>query len=134
MQNLSLGKACFVIIKARAFDAKGGSAETRHSVGPGEDDTPDVLDLHRDDPIFEELQGALIELNRDEMAELIALAWLGRGDFAVEDWADALAEAQNHVGNHPVRYLVGMPMLGDYLEEGLSTLGYSCEEFELNRM
>jgi hypothetical protein len=30
--------------------------------------------------------------------------------------------------------LLGMPMLGDFLEEGLSTLGYSCEEFEIERL
>ncbi|MGA9084443.1 MAG: DUF3775 domain-containing protein [Pseudolabrys sp.] len=31
-------------------------------------------------------------------------------------------------------YLLGMPLLGDFLEEGLSLLGYSCEEFEINRL
>jgi hypothetical protein len=32
------------------------------------------------------------------------------------------------------KYLLGTPLLGDFLEEGLSTLGYSCEEFELERV
>lgn len=31
-------------------------------------------------------------------------------------------------------YLLGMPLLGDYLEGGLALLGHSCEEFEINRL
>ena len=31
-------------------------------------------------------------------------------------------------------YLLGMPLLPDFLEEGLSMLGHSCEEFEHDRL
>jgi len=30
--------------------------------------------------------------------------------------------------------LIGTPLLADYLEEGLSQLGYSIEDFEIGRM
>ncbi len=30
--------------------------------------------------------------------------------------------------------LLGTPLVGDFLEEGLSMLGYSCEEFEIERL
>jgi hypothetical protein len=31
-------------------------------------------------------------------------------------------------------YLLGMPLVADFLEEGLSMLGRSCEEFEAGRL
>jgi len=36
--------------------------------------------------------------------------------------------------NRTAEYLIGIPLLGDFLEEGLSMLGYSCEEFEIGRL
>jgi hypothetical protein len=31
-------------------------------------------------------------------------------------------------------YLIGTPLLADYLEQGLSQLGYSLEDFEVGRL
>ena len=35
---------------------------------------------------------------------------------------------------HAVAYLLGTPLRADYLEEGLSQFGLSCEDFELGRL
>ena len=71
-----------------------------------------------------ELRALIGDLNVDEAAELIALAWIGRGDFDASEWSDAVAEArQRGQGRRASRYLLGMPMLGDWLEDGLEAIG-----------
>lgn len=66
--------------------------------------------------------------------ELLALTWLGRGDYSKEDWREALKEARRIHDEKETDYLIGTPLLADYLEEGLSQLGYSIEDFEIGRM
>jgi hypothetical protein len=70
-----------------------------------------------------ELRELINDLNVDEAAELVALAWLGRGDYDAAEWADALAEARSRGRKRTAGYLMGLPMLGDWLEEGLEALG-----------
>lgn len=68
------------------------------------------------------------------MVDLIALAWVGRGDYDKEGWLEAKALARERHKRHSADYLMGMPTLGDYLEEGLDTLGYSCDDFGVGRL
>jgi hypothetical protein len=69
----------------------------------------------------------IANLNEDEQVELVALAWLGRGSYAVDEWEDAKNEAADAHNDRTAQYLMGMPLLADYLEEGLSGLGHSCD-------
>jgi hypothetical protein len=64
----------------------------------------------------------------------LALAWLGRGDFTIEEWRDGLAQVRDVRQHHTADYLLGTPLLADFLEEGLAQFELSCEEFELGRM
>ncbi len=66
--------------------------------------------------------------------QLIALAWLGRGDYTRNDFPQAIRDAQDARTDHTASYLLGIPLLPDYLEEALSQLGHSCESFELGRL
>ena len=71
----------------------------------------------------EELRELIDDLNVDEAAELVALYWIGRGDFEASEWQEALREARQRNLKRTSKYLLGMPMLGDWLEEGLQALG-----------
>jgi hypothetical protein len=73
--------------------------------------------------VAEELRQLLDDLNVDEAAELIALMWIGRGDYDGAEWNEALAEARQRDLRRTTAYLLGMPMLGDWLEEGLEAIG-----------
>ena len=75
---------------------------------------------------------ALDALNIDEQLDLIALMWLGRGNFS--SFAEARKEASDMREKHIPSYLIGTPKLGDYLEEGLAQLGISLEDYEKNRL
>ncbi len=74
-----------------------------------------------------ELREAIDDLNDDEVVDLIAVAWVGRGDFSRDDWEDARAMARERHQQHSAGYLMGIPTLADYLEEGLEALGHTFE-------
>ena len=132
--TISPEKVCFIIIKAREFDAKEEANEPDPGSNPSDDKEAAVLEDREDDPVVEELTSLINSLSEDEQIDLVALAWLGRDDYSASDWADVREEAARAHNERTASYLLGMPMLGDLLEEGLSMLGYSCEEFEIERL
>ena len=132
--DVSVEKVCYIIVKAREFDAKVDTAEPDPGSNPGDDDERIVLEDYEDDATLQELRDAIDALNEDEAIDVIAMAWVGRGDFDVEEWDEARALAAERHRLRSSAYLTGMPALGDYLEEGLSQLGYSCEDFEAGRL
>ncbi len=101
---------------------------------PSDDMEIEVLEEHEDDSVVEELTSLINSLSEDEQIDLVALAWLGRDDYSAEDWSTVREEAARAHNQRTARYLLGMPLVGDFLEEGLSMLGYSCEEFEIERL
>ena len=132
--TISPEKVCFIIVKAREFDAKDVVTEPDPGSNPADDMDAAVLEDHEDDPVLEELRSAINVLSEDEQIDLVALAWLGRDDYLASDWPAVREEAARAHNERTADYLLGIPLLGDFLEEGLSMLGYSCEEFEIERL
>lgn len=132
--RISPEKVCFAILKAREFDAKEAAEEMYEGSNPTDDQEAAVLEDNADDPALEELTRFLGSQNEDELEDLLALMWLGRGDYAFDEWDEALAAVRAMPNKHIVPYLLGTPTLADHLEEGLAQFGRSCEEFELGRL
>ena len=132
--NISPEKVCFLIIKAREFDAKEEANDTDPGSNPSDDKDAAVLEDQPDDPVVEEITSLIDALSEDEQVDLVALAWLGREDNTAEDWPALREEAARAYNGRTAAYLLGIPQLGDFLEEGLATLGYSCEDFEIDRL
>jgi hypothetical protein len=132
--TISPEKVCFIIFKAREFDAKDEATEPDPGSNPADDQDAAVLEDHEDDPVVEEITSLINSLSEDEQIDLVALAWLGRDDYTASDWPTVRAEAAEAHNNRTAAYLLGMPLLGDFLEEGFSMLGYSCEEYEIDRL
>lgn len=99
-------------------------------MGSAKDD--EELDDDLEDEITEEmLTDYLDELNEDQQIALVALAWVGRGDYEPEEWAEALKLAtERNTAGPASAYLAGMDGLGDLLSEGLAAFGLSIEEVE----
>ena len=89
-----------------------------------------ILESFSDDATADELKGFIRDLNEDEQASLVALAWIGRGSFGPDELDEALSTARAERTNRTEDYLIGMPLLPDYLEEALDRLGYSVEDAE----
>ena len=132
--QVSPEKVCFIVVKAREFDAKDAVTEPDPGSNPADDKDASVLEDHEDDPVVEEITAAIGAMTEDEQVDLVALAWLGRGDGTAADWPSLRAQAARAHNRRTATYLLGMPQLGDYLEEGLSLLGRSCEEFEMGHL
>jgi len=118
----------FIIVKAREFDAKVPPVESDPGSNPADDREEAILGDYADDPTLDELRTAIDDLNEDEVVDLIALTWLGRGDYDPEEWREAKRLARERHHRHSAAYLVGIPALGDYIEEGLAALGYDTSE------
>lgn len=127
MENLSTEKVCYIIAKAREFDVKVDPVAPDPGSNPADDDALDVLEDFAADPTYDELTSAIRALNRDEQIELVALTWLGRGSYGAAQWFDAVSDARDAHNDRTAEYLTGIPLLCDYLEEGLTALGHSCE-------
>lgn len=132
--TISPEKVCFIIIKAREFDAKEEANDPDPGSNPSDDNDVEVLADYPDDPVVEEITSLIDSLSVDEQVDLVALMWLGREDYTADDWSTVREEAAGAHNEHTAEYLLGTPMLGDFLEEGLSMLGFSCEDFEMNRL
>ena len=130
MLAIPLERLGFIIAKAREFDAEV-PAEPDAVAGsdPADDDEREVLLDTPDNPTEEELRDAIDSLGPAERQELLALMWLGRGDYDAETWPEALRQAGETDANL-TDYLVGTPLLASYLEEGAAALGLSLEDFE----
>ena len=118
--NLPLDRVSFIILKAREYDVKEESADPDTGSNPIDDGQTDVLTDAGDDPVREELLGAIRGLNDDERIRLVALAWLGRGTYDLDEWKEAIATARSEHSRRAAEYLLGLPLLGDYLEDGLA--------------
>ncbi len=70
-----------------------------------------------------ELSAFIAALNEDEKAHLTAIAWVGRGAFEPEDFAEAVETARSEATTPTENYLMGMPHLAENLEAGLEALG-----------
>ena len=131
MLAIPLERLGFIIAKAREFDAEvpvEPDAATG-SDGPDDDEREVLLDTP-DNPSEQELRDAIDGLSIPERQELLALTWLGRGDYDAASWPEALQQARDTELVHVTDYLVGTPLLGDYLEEGAEALGLSLQDYE----
>lgn len=124
--NLSISpeKVFFIITKSRQSDSSATGS------GSGSDSSDDLDEDHSKITDRSELSGFIRDLNLDEQIDLVALMWLGRGDGDLDTWRDLRSEAERAHNNRTAPYLIGTPMLADYLEEALSQFGKSFEDFE----
>jgi hypothetical protein len=134
MLTIPLEKLAYIIEKAREFDAEIPADADDSGAPPDDDDDGDILLDTPGNPTLELLRDAIDGLNTDEQEELLALIWIGRGDFAVEQWPEAMRLARESRSSSESDYLIGTPLLADYLEEAVSALGLVFEEGQTNRL
>lgn len=125
---IATDKVGFIILKARAFDAKEGLADDDSGSNPTDDGDTDVLEDTPDDLTRLELADAIRGLNEEEQINLVALAWVGRGTYEISEWDQALETARSEHNRRTAQYLLGLPLLGDYLEEGLAAFGETISD------
>lgn len=160
--TVSADKICYIIVKAREFEADDEEPESEPDFDPVDDrnlselegqgdnlveDGPDdevsglepdsnptddrilsELEEQRDNSAEDQLMAFIDGLNEDEQTDLVALAWLGRGDGSIDDWNVLRRQATDAHNERTAAYLLGIPLLPDYLEDALALFGRSCED------
>ncbi len=125
--SISPEKVGFLILKAREFDAKEMVADPDAGSNGSDDGMIDVLEDDGRDPVVREIAGFVGALSEDEQVDLVALVRLGRGDGSIDDWAELRAEAARNHNSRTAQYLLGEPLLGDMLAEGLDEFGIALD-------
>ena len=121
----------FLVLKSREFDEKDVPGEEEDpDAAPGDTMIERGMRYFDDDPVAQEIKDTIDCLNDDQQADLVALTWIGRGDFTADDWGEAVRLALERKTGPTSEYLLGTPLLGDYLEEGLTQLGFTVEDLE----
>lgn len=124
MLEISPSKVARIIIRARELDAKTARWDT-----PSDDAEADsILESRPSDATEDELRSYISDLNSDEQASLVALMWIGRDTFTADDLEEAIETAKSEASAPTEEYLLGIPLLSDYLTSGLESLGYDVEE------
>ena len=127
--DIALDKVCELILRAKAVDVKEGMTDPASGSNPSDDNAADVLIDSPDDLTDDELRDVIAGLNEDERHDLIALVYIGRGDMEPEEWGEAVrlaAEREDAMSISTADWLLGIPNLGDLLDEGLNAMGRSC--------
>ncbi len=125
---------CRLILRAKEMEAQVPALdpdEDADNVDDLDDDQEDqalsVLEDELNSGVEEEMRATLDDLADDQLAETLALAWVGRGTYDVSEWDDAFAEASDTDPESAIDELMDMPLLASHLEAGLSAFDFSCE-------
>ena len=120
---ISAEKVRFLIEKTRQFDVKEAATDPDSGSNATDDRMVDVLEDDGEDPVVREITGFINAMTEDEQIDLVALMRLGRGDGSIEEWDDLRREAADGGNNRTAGYLLGEPLVSDYLAEGLDAFG-----------
>ncbi len=124
--TVPLDTVCRIVLRAREWEALVPDSDPDDGSNPTDDGAVDELEDDGDNPTEAELRAVIDDLAEDEQAEVIALAWVGRGTYDATEWDEALATAADEVDG-AADYLLELPMLSAYLEAGLAAFDLSCD-------
>lgn len=126
---LSRDQLAYIVLTARAYDGLVSPSDPNEGSNASDDRAIDAWEDTPDNPVGKELREAIRSLNVEAQIDLVALVWLGRGDF--EDWAEARLTARDARRDGPTaRYLMGLPLLAEYIEGGAEAIGINLEQEE----
>jgi hypothetical protein len=131
---LSTEQVCFIIAKARQFEVKDVPTISDPASNATDDGMVSVLEARGNDPAAQEIRSFVNAMDEDRQIDLVALAWVGRGDYDISEWAEARQQAAAAHNNRTADYLLGLPLLSEFLEDALSDCGLSCEDEDMGRM
>ena len=132
MPDINTEKVCFVIVKARELESEDEGLEADAS-NPSDDKFVSVMTDEAYESVRAELSAYIDAMDEDEQCELVALAWIGRGEFTAEEWLSAVAQARGGRRRPTSGYLLEDRLLASHLEYGLAEFDESGERRAADR-
>ncbi|MGO4870791.1 MAG: DUF3775 domain-containing protein [Roseiarcus sp.] len=133
MPDINTDKVCFVIVKARELESEDEGLEAEDGSNATDDKFVSVMTDEAYESVRAELAAYIDAMDEDEQCELVALVWVGRGEYTAEEWLTAVAEARGRRERPTSKYLLDNPLLASHLEYGLAEFDESCEGFADDR-
>jgi len=127
MLNVNSDTIYRLIDLAREFHAQEQVTFPEEPGNPSGDWAAQMLASHADDLTLQEFQSIVADLDPDQQQEVVALLWLGRGDFNAEEWEEAVEQARDNWTPTTADYLIAHPFLADHLREGLDLMDDSAD-------
>lgn len=125
---------CRLILRAKELEAQVPASDPEEDPSDvddmgddGDDQALSVLEDELNTGVEEEVRALLDDLADDQIAEVLALAWVGRGTYDASEWEDAAVEAADIDPESAADELLEMPLLASHLESGLAAFDYSCD-------
>ena len=125
--RISTDKVCAFIEAAREVAGKVPSTAGDRTTTGDDSRLVTIEDYPGDDARWQEMVEFVAGLNVEEQTDLLALIWLGRGDYDIAEWDDALTEAEARLAARDPDYMIGDAALPQYLGDGLEAFGRSCD-------
>lgn len=114
-----------LIDKVREFNEQDDVTPLEDTSEPDVEDaefSSQMVDRFGGDPLYQQLKASIEDLEPDQQVTLVTLMWIGRGDYSVEEWDEAEEHAQESWNDHTADYLIGTPLLAEYLSEALDSI------------
>ena len=130
--RISTEKVCAVIEAARELAGKVPSTAGDRTT-TGDDSRLVTIEDYSGDVAFDrdgrrrEMIELIAGLNVEEQTDLLALIWLGRGDYEIDEWDAAIVEAEARIAARDPDYMIGDAALPQFLGDGLEAFGKSCD-------
>lgn len=131
---VSTEQVCFIIAKARQFEVKDVPTISDPGSNATDDRMVSVLEARAGDPVVQEIRSFVNALDEDQQIDLVALTWVGRGDYDIGEWQEAREQAAASHNERTADYLLGLPLLSEFLEDALTESGRNCEGEGLGRL
>jgi hypothetical protein len=131
MLNVSGETVCRLVELAQAFQARDTVVMPEDAGNPIDDpagaETLTEPTAGEEDSSVAEFRTVIEDLEPDQQTEVVALMWLGRGDFQEDEWEEAVSMARDEWTPETADFLLGHPLLSEYLVEGLAVFGVQCD-------
>lgn len=117
-----------LVALAREIHTQDSSGPSEDAVNPTGDLAVQMIAGQPRDMCAGEFRCIIEDLEPDQQQQVVALMWLGRGDFSAEEWQEVTELAEQRWSEETADYLLAHPMLSEELTAGLEALGFETEE------
>lgn len=128
MLQVNPDTVCRLIELAQSFHAREPVSIPDEGSNSVDDWSQSMLSDHQDNSSYAEFESIIKDLDPDHQYEIVALLWIGRGDYTLEEWEGVVQQAKDEWSPETASYLIDHPLLAEQLREGLEMHGYSCSE------
>ncbi|MBV9861974.1 MAG: DUF3775 domain-containing protein [Alphaproteobacteria bacterium] len=125
--RISTEKVCAFIEAARELAGKVPPTTGDRTTTGDDSKLVTIEDYPGEDDRRQQTVEFIAGLNVEEQVDLLALIFLGRGDYDIEEWEDALDAARTEIADRDPDYMIGDAALPEYLGDALNAFDRTCD-------